>query len=234
MAELPAPNESQPKSMREFDYFREEAFFEPANSSDLSQMRFEKARRNLRLHAVLIVVVTLSLGYLALGFIDLLGYHLSGQTQIDLGQAEEMEGKTWPVGHYVKVRGITENRGAQARFMRGLTASQGYWYVHLLGSPLFAELPSDEVKGKIEPFQEITLEGRLVDLHTAPEYKRVLSFFRTSLFMNLPDHAYMIQSEVRPDHPAPYIGFFALLALIPLINIAVWVRAYRKLQKLPR
>jgi hypothetical protein len=104
--------------------------------------------------------------------------------------------------------------------------------VHLLGSPLFAELPSDDVKGKIEPFEEVTLEGRLVDLRSAPEYRRVLSFFRTSLFMNLPEHAYLLQSGVKPDHPGPYIGFFALLAAIPLINVAVWVRAYRRLRKL--
>ena len=218
--------------MREFDYFREEAFFEPANKTDVLQMRVDRGRRNLRVHGALIGVVTIAVFLLALGFRDVYRYHTHAEPAIDLGQAEEMEGKEWPVGHYVKIRGITENRGAMAHFMRGLDWSQDYWYVHLVGSPLVVELPASLVKGKMEPFQEIKVEGRLLEVHKAKEYDKVFHFLQNSLMLNLPEPAYLLQGSMKPDQGLRYLGFFALLAAIPIINILVWWRARQRVRGL--
>ncbi len=146
-----------------------------------------------------------------------------------------MEGKEWPVGHYVKIRGITENRGAMAHFMRGIdwpSRSQDYWYVHLVGSPLVVELPASLVKGKIEPFQEIKVEGRLLEVHRAREYDKVYRFLQNSLMLNLPEQAYLLQGNVKPDQAQRYLAFFALLAAIPIVNILVWWRARRRVAAL--
>ena len=59
MAELPTPPR-KPKSMKEFDYFKEAEFFDGANQSDVDALQKTRLKRTLWIHGVMTILVTVT------------------------------------------------------------------------------------------------------------------------------------------------------------------------------
>jgi hypothetical protein len=215
--------------MREFDYFAESNFFREEEQTASQPEILAKRRRRLQLQALLIVLVSLGLAYVGWSMRDIARYHLAPQTIIDLGVAEDI--KDWPVGKYVRISGITDNRKAQAHWARSLSLSSDYWYFHIAGSPLFVEVPAEDGQGHVTVFQNVRLEGRLIDLNRSPEYTKLVHFFEGTLFMRLPEQAYLLQAGLPPVDGRKFALFYGLLAMIPVLNVVVWLRAWRRLAR---
>lgn len=227
MAELPVPPR-EPKSMKEFDYFKEADFFDGANQSDVDDLSRVRLRRTLLIHGVMTLLVLVTVGTFAWEQRQLFAYHFNPPAMIDLGKAEEREGQPWPHGAFVQLQGITENKGAHATYVRGLTWNTEYWYVHLMGSPIFVEVPADMMRGKVEAFQQIRLQGRLIEVSSSREYQKILNFFGSKLFVKLPEKSYLLQAELKPDQAMRYAVAALLLLGLPLLNGWLWLRTFRR------
>jgi hypothetical protein len=225
------PEQPRPKSMNEFDYFAEDAISADVPRGEQSLEHLQRQRRRLYMHAALIAVVCLVLGYYVWGLHETILYHFKNEPLVEIGRADERDPATFPHDRLVRLSGITEARAAQVKWIRGLTWQQYYRYYHLLGTPVFIEVPAEEAKGTIEAFEEVKLEGRLIDLTHAHEYDRLLSFLEERLFMRIPDHAFMLQVGVRPDGGKKAVIFLAVVILLPIVNVALWLRRYRRLRR---
>ncbi len=224
----------KPKSMSEFDYFAEEAAANDVTRGEMSLAALQRRRRRLFLHAGLIVVVCGVLGYYVWGLHETMLYHFRKDAIVDLGRVDEKDPDTFPHDRYVRLSGITEARAAQVKWIRGLSWRQQYRYYHLLGTPVFIEIPAEEAKGNIDAFEEVKVEGRLIDLTKAHEYDRLLSFLEERLLMRIPERAFMLQVSAKPDGGKQAIIFLLVVLLIPTLNIVFWVRAYRRMSTLPK
>ena len=130
----------------------------------------------------------------------------------------------------MRLSGITEARAAQVKWIRGLSWQRNYRYYHLLGTPVFIEVPTELAKGNIEAFEEVKLDGRLIDLTRAHEYDRLLAFLEERLLMRIPERAFMLQVGAKPDGGKQAVIFLAVVLLLPIVNVALWLRAYRRLR----
>lgn len=231
MAELPPS--SRQRSMRDFDYFKEAPAFDGANQSDIDGLVAGKLKRTLVVHGMMTLLVIGAIASFAWDQRTLFAYHFSPPALEDLGKAEERDGQPWPQNAYVKLQGITENKGAHARFVRGMTLHQEYWYVHLIGSPVFIEVPADRSQGKVvEAFERVSLQGRLIELSGAREYQPITEFFATKLHTKMPERAYLLQAELLPDQAVRYsIAILVMLAL-PALNLFIWLRTYRRWRRM--
>jgi hypothetical protein len=221
------------KSMAEFDYFSDDVPFAGVSRGQQSLTALKRRKRRLFFHAALIIGVCVLLGALVFGLRETIFYHFRTHEAVQImGRVDELEpGTLLPHDRYVRLSGVTEARAAQVRWIRGLDWRANYKYYHLLGSPVFIEVPADESQGKVDAFQTIELEGRLVDLTRVHEYDRLLEFLETNLRLNRPEHPYMLQVGVKPDGGKKAIILLWVVILIPALNIALWVRAWRRLSK---
>lgn len=217
--------------MRDFDFFSEEAAQNAPGRGEQNFDNLQRSRRKLQQHAVLIGIVCLVMAYLVWGVRDTLVYNFASKPRVELGNVDEVEEGKWPDNQWVAITGIAEAKAAQVKWIRGLEWRKAYWYYHLLGSPVFVEVPADLARtGVVEPFERVKLDGRLIDLKSAPEYDRLMEFLEQKLLMRVPEHAYMIQVGVVPDGGRRAVVFLAAAMLLPAINIALWLRAFRRLR----
>jgi len=219
--------------MSEFDYFTDDVPMIGVGRGEQSKTALLKRKRRLLLHAVLTGFVCILLGSLVWGEQEIIAYHFRPQqVAVDLGRVDEQApGVNFPHDTLVRLSGVTEARAAQVKWIRGLDWRANYRYFHLLGSPVFIEIPSDGSQGKIDAFETVELEGRLIDLSKTNEYNRLLDFLEDKLRMSRPEHPYMLQVGVKPDGGTRAIILLLVVMLIPALNITLWVRAWRRLQK---
>jgi hypothetical protein len=217
--------------MADFDYFTEDVPLTGVGRGELSKEALLKRKRRLVFHAVLIGFVCFLLGTLVFGLRETIAYHFRAQEPLQLGRVDEMEpGQLMPHDRLVKLSGVTEARAAQVKWIRGLDWRANYRYFHLLGSPVFIEIPADGSQGKIDAFETVELEGRLIDMSKTGEYDRLLEFLEDKLRMRRPDRPYMLQVGVKPDGGQKAIILLLIVILIPAVNIALWVRAWTRLR----
>ncbi len=216
--------------MAEFDYFSEDVAPGSVGRGGQSLAALQQRKRRLVFHAVLIGFVCLLLGTLVLGISDTIAYHFRRQEVQALGRVDELEpGAIMPHDRWVRLSGVTEARAAQVKWIRGLDWRANYRYFHLLGTPVFIEVPADGSQGKIDAFETVELEGRLLDLSQTHEYDRLLDFLEERLLMRRPERPYMLQVGVKPDGGRKAIVLLLVVVLIPAVNIALWLRAWRRL-----
>jgi hypothetical protein len=220
----------KPKSMTEFDYFSEDVAHGDVAHGEQSLAALQRRKQRLYMHAVLIAAVSAALGYYVWGLRETIAYHFKNEPLVNIDRADEKDPDSFPHDRLVRLGGITEARAAQVKWIRGLSWQRYYHYYHLLGTPVFIEIPAEEAKGKIEAFEEVTLEGRLIDLSKAHEYDRLLSFLEERLFMRIPERAFMLQVGVTPDGGKQAVIVLAVVLLLPIVNVALWLRAYRRLR----
>lgn len=225
------PEQPRPKSMSEFDYFAEDVVTGDVSRGEQSLEHLQRQRRRLYMHAGLIALVCAVLGYYVWSLRETILYHFRNEPIVDIGRADEKEVSAFPHDRLVRLSGITEARAAQVKWIRGLSWQQYYRYYHLLGTPIFIEVPAEEAKGNIEAFEEVKLEGRLIDLTHAHEYDRLLSFLEERLLMRIPEHAFMLQVGVRPDGGKKAVIFLGVIILLPIVNVALWMKRYRRLRR---
>jgi hypothetical protein len=222
----------KPKSMSDFDYFNEDIPLGGIGRGEQSLEALKKRERRLVFHAILIVLVCFLLGTLVHGLRANIAYSFRAQEAQLLGRVDEISPDV-PMPHdkLVRLSGITEARAAQVKWIRGLDWRASYRYFHLLGTPVFIELPSDGSQGSVEAFETVELEGRLIDLTRANEYDRLLDFLEDKLRMRRPARPYMLQVGVKPDGGKRAIVLLLVVIAIPAVNIALWLRAWRRLRR---
>ena len=224
------PSAPKPKSMSEFDYFAEDVATADVGRGEMSLAHLKRKERRLYMHAGLIALVCAVLGYYVWGLHETIIYHFKNAPLVDLGRVDEKDPNALPHDQYVRLSGITEARAAQVKWIRGLSWQRNYRYYHLLGTPVFIEVPTELAKGNIEAFEEVKLDGRLIDLTRAHEYDRLLAFLEERLLMRIPERAFMLQVGAKPDGGKQAVIFLAVVLLLPIVNVALWLRAYRRLR----
>jgi len=161
-----------------------------------------------------------ALVYYLISLKDIITYQTHSNKPTILGSAEYLKVDALAHNQFVTIRLITDDRAAQAAWMRDLSFRQNYIYFHVQGAPLLVEI-SDAINThiKLQPYQQITLSGRLVKTHHSSQYQKLAQFFKNQFHIHQDQELAILQVDVKPQEQIKYSVFVLLCICFIGFNI---------------
>lgn len=223
-----------PKSIRNFDYFDDNAHANQGNVGEETESERKHTMDVVRTQLIIAVITAAAVVAAAAYFFssnsDLLSYAFRSETiPQQLGDVTDFTPADIPHNAFVVLSGVTEHRGLKQKSIRGLVPTRDeYWYYRLLGSRgVFIEAPSGEDRWGFAT--EVTVQGRAVNPRGTIAYDGLLQRYGTQFRRPLEGELRIIQVDVVPgsDRMAFIIAFIILAMILGIDSWAIAVRIQR-------